>query len=153
MCMQAWRCAVVAVIVDGIIDIYLIGGTPEVMHVYPEDDMGTPARVIWVLVLVSFLLHTAGCAWVIHNVSAPAAVPSVFWRCHHFRRGYVGMKILHQYSIRAGGLPDPEAQQLSCGVRGFKRRCGPAGSPGCCSENCWSQYCAHGCTWRCAMAT
>jgi hypothetical protein len=67
MCLQAWRCAVVAILVDGVIDIYLLVLTPRVMHVYSEDDIGTSARVIWVLVLVSFLLHTAGCAWVIHN--------------------------------------------------------------------------------------
>jgi hypothetical protein len=67
MCMQAWRCAVVAVILDGISDIYLIALTPEIMRVYPEEDLGTRFRVIWVLILVLFLLHTAGCAWVIHN--------------------------------------------------------------------------------------
>jgi hypothetical protein len=86
MCMQAWRCAVVAGLLDVISDIYLIVVRPRIMHA-PEYYLGIPSLVIWVLVLlVSFLLHTAGCAWVMHNTMHLNRLlfPSVFWRSHHF---------------------------------------------------------------------
>jgi hypothetical protein len=58
MCMQAWQCAVVAGLLDVISDIYLVVVRPQIMYA-PEYFHG--------MVLVSFLLHTAGSAWVIHN--------------------------------------------------------------------------------------
>jgi hypothetical protein len=67
ICMQAWRCAVIAIMLDGISVIYLLAVTPAVMHDVEYGPFPSFLWVVWALFFVSFLLHIVGCAWVIHT--------------------------------------------------------------------------------------